>query len=322
MFQAIRHHLFQLLLLVFILSFTAFIPAYADDTDDSSDDSGHSSKEKIYTIADDVEMKPEVKITYDKPRIVVKAVYPSIFSDTEDEHIDTFNQQINAIIVDEIANFRARVLDNVNAQSALPRSSVKNDLVIDFNASAINTNDNPVVSIRFTIQGAIAGVSPPYHTHHVFNYDLYNGQTIQLADLFLPESDYLTLISKYSNQALARRLKDKELVNTGTAPTENNFKNWNINPYGLLITFDEGQVAPIVYGTQTVLIPYSILKPMLAPDSAVMGCARHRRSCIQNNLLTGGFIDEAAAVPVSFAASNSARINAGHRILNPSPSKS
>lgn len=137
---------------------------------------------------------------------------------------------------------------------------------------------------------------------------MHNGQEVTLADLFQPNSDYLTVLSNYTKDALMKRLQDKNLIAEGTAPKEDNFKIWNVNPRGLLITFDEAQVAPYVYGTQSVLVPYSVLKPIIKPKSAISACATYRFRCIQNHVLTGGFIDEAANAP---------RANSHHRLLNP-----
>jgi hypothetical protein len=287
-------------ILILALSVAAIMPAFAEDNDEASDDNG-GRKEKIYPIVDDVLLKPTVSVQYDKPRIVVKSVYPVISSDTQDENIDHFNQLVSDVIRYETGSFRDKVLTNQSAQTNIPHDKIKNDLAIDFNTSVIKTEGDPIVSIRFTVQGRIAGVSHPYHIHHVLNYDLYNGQEIQLAELFKPDADYLTMISSYSRNVLNRRLKDKSLIEKGTEPVVENFKNWNVSPYGLLFTFDEAQVSPAGNGTQTILIPYSVLKLILAPDSFTNYCAKHRRSCVQNNLLTGGFIDE-AALPVPFVA--------------------
>ena len=152
-------------------------------------------------------LKPTVSVQYDKPRIVVKAVYPVISSDTQDENIDSFNQLVADIIRDEIAHFREKVIANQSAQTNTPHEKIKNDLAIDFNTAVIKTEGDPIISIRFTIQGRISGVAHPYHIHHVLNYDLYNGQEIQLVDLFKPDY-YLTMISSYSRNVL-NRLKIK-----------------------------------------------------------------------------------------------------------------
>jgi len=280
------------------LNFSVILPIYAANSNDADGEyDSHRPKKKIYTIADDVILTPTANVQYDKPRIIVKAVYPVISSGTPDENIDSFNLLITDLIRQEAENFREKVLANQAAQINYPKDKVKNEIDIDFNTSVVNTEDDPIISIRFSIQGNIVGLAHPYHTHHTLNYNLYNGEEVHLASLFKQDADYLTMISSYCRNVLNKRLKDKGMIEKGTAALEENFKNWNVSPYGLLITFDEAQVAPYVYGTQTVMIPYSVLKLILAPDSFTSQCTKHRRSCIQNNVLTGGFIDEAANTP-------------------------
>ncbi|HEX4045792.1 MAG TPA: RsiV family protein, partial [Gammaproteobacteria bacterium] len=153
----------------------------------------------------------------------------------------------------------------------------------------------------------------PYHHHFVLNYDLKNNQPLELGMLFNPNADYLTVLSTYTQMTLSNRhLPDKEMIAAGTAPKPENFRNWNIKPNGLLITFDEYQVAPYVNGTQTVLVPYSFLKSILNPTSPVTACVIHKKQCSRSNLLTGGFIDEAL---------NLKRINSQHGGFNPTLSK-
>ena len=292
------------LLLCLVLS--ALSPAaYADE---DTVDNDNTDKKQIYHLSGDVNLVPTVKVEYGKPRIVIKEVYPVIESETQDDNIDNFNQLIDSMLKEDIARFTQEVKDNQSAQATLEKSAIKNDLTIDFDTSIVNTGKNPIISIRFTMQTYIAGMAHPAHYHRVLNYDLYNGHQLTLTDLFQPNSDYLTILSDYTKNVLSKRLKDKEMIAVGTAPKEENFKNWNINPHGLLITFDEAKVAPYVYGTQSVLVPYSILKSVMLPKSAISNCLLHRKRCLQNNLLTGGFIDEAANTP---------RANSQHRVLNP-----
>lgn len=293
------------LLLCLLLS--ALNPAaYADD--ETVDDNDNTDKKQIYHISGDVNLVPTVKVEYGKPRIVIKEVYPVIESATSDDNIDNFNQQVDSMLKEDIALFTQKVKDNQSVQATLEKSAIKNDLNVDFDTSIVNTGKNPIISIRFTMQTYIAGMAHPAHYHRVLNYDLYNGQSLELTDLFQPDSDYLTVISDYTKNALSKRLKDKSMIATGTAPNKENFKNWNINPHGLLITFDETQVAPYIYGTQSVIIPYSALKSVIVPKSVIASCLLHRKRCLQNNLLTGGFIDEAANTPGA---------DTHHRVLNP-----
>lgn len=249
-----------------------------------------------YHIYADINMKSTVKYDNEK-KIVMKYVYPQLTSETPDEFIDTFNTQILDIKDQITAEFKQKVQENEPTLKLLPKELAKgnNNLQVDYDSSTVESGDNYIVSIRFSISGMIVGMAHPYHYYRVFNYNLDTGEQIELNQLFNADADYLAVLSNYTRGELEKRLSDKEMIAEGTSPKTENFKNWNVKPNGLLITFEETQVAPYVDGAQTVLIPYSVLKPIIAKDAVIAGCIKHRKSCANSNLLTGGFIDEAAA---------------------------
>jgi hypothetical protein len=57
-------------------------------------------------------------------------------------------------------------------------------------------------------------------------------------------------------------------------PTPENYRNWNIATDGLMITFDEYQVAAYAAGPQTVVVPYSELQAVIDPASPLTGITR------------------------------------------------
>jgi hypothetical protein len=59
--------------------------------EDSADDSTGRDDTKVYHVYDDVELVSTHKIQYDKPRIVVKSVYPQLQSDIIKDSVETFN---------------------------------------------------------------------------------------------------------------------------------------------------------------------------------------------------------------------------------------
>ena len=123
-----------------------------------------------------------------------------------------------------------------------------------------------ILSINYQTEGYVAGMAHPYHLIYTVNYDLEAGKDITLSDLFLPNTDYLGALSKYCAAQLNTRNIDFQDFSQGADPTADNYKNWNITPDGLMITFDEYQVAAYVAGPQTVTIPYSELKSLIDPS--------------------------------------------------------
>lgn len=275
-------------------------------------DSPVKKLQQVFPIYGDVNLLPTTRILYDKPRVVIKIIYPKIESISPDENIDAFNQAVTDATATLAGNFKNEVADLKSVQASMNKSELRNNLTVDFDSATINANEAPIISIRFSAQGYVAGMAHPYHRHSVLNYDLESGQKIELADLFRPDVDYLQILSEYSRTVLARKLADKQQMLQGTEPLPENFKNWNIKPYGLMITFDEYQVAPSAYGPKTVLIPYSAIKGLLAKDTALFDCLKHSKRCFRNRLLTGGFMDEASTVKA---------VDTRHRVLNPATGK-
>jgi hypothetical protein len=102
---------------------------------------------------------------------------------------------------------------------------------------------------------------------------------LTLNDLFKPKTKYLAVIANVAKQKLNEQLADKWMIAEGTQPLAKNFKNWNLENDGILITFDEYQVAPYANGAQEVEIPYADLKTMLSPRSVIYSCAQDPKSC-------------------------------------------
>lgn len=125
-----------------------------------------------------------------------------------------------------------------------------------------------IYSIKFVVMGYTDGAAHPYHFSKTVNFNLETGMEVTLDELFLPGSNYLQIFSDVSKAELSTRdigFTD-EIFASGADPTPENYKNWNITADGLLITFDEYQVAPYAAGPQTVTVPYNALKDVIDPQ--------------------------------------------------------
>src|SRR3990167_2412952 len=206
--------------------------------------------------------------------------YPQIVGEDLSPSANEFNKLVMQIITDQIQTFKNSVTRDLPHMKTLPEEVRKNTLFIDYDIDVIYRDKRPIISIRFMIEGMQAGHVHPFHAHHVLNYDLNNKKILTLNDLFKSHSNYLRIISNYSLEKLTKKLledsKDspKEVtkmeatwITEGTQPTPKNYQVWNIEDDGLLITFNEYQVASYGAGPQVVEIPYSVLKKILASDS-------------------------------------------------------
>lgn len=286
---------------LFLGLFTAFsaFAAIADEDRGLEDN-------MTFHVYDDVDLVSTLKFEYGKPRIVIKSVYPQLVSETPHDGVYNFNELALQIVNDEIAQFRNLVKDNAAIQKKMDKKTVVNNLYIDYNTSSFKPAKDHIISIRFSIQGYVGGNKHPYHKYVTLNYNLDKNQRIELNDLFLPGSNYLNTLSEYSYSVLYKRLGNKSRSG-GAAPINENFMIWNMKPNGILITFGGSQVAPRGFGTQTILVPYSALTEIISPDAPIANCLQHPSKCRRNNLLTGGFIDEAR------------NTNTSHGIFNPVP---
>jgi Protein of unknown function (DUF3298)/Deacetylase PdaC len=108
-----------------------------------------------------------------------------------------------------------------------------------------------------------------------FTYDLNRDAPLSLADLFTPNSDYLKVISDYSTGELKKlETTDEMAISFGAGPKVENFQTWIVTPVGLQITFDANQVGPYAAGEHVVIVPYSLLKPIIKPDGLLARFAK------------------------------------------------
>lgn len=151
---------------------------------------------------------------------------------------------------------------------------------VDYDVDIVKPKSGTIVSVRLTFEGMQAGRAHPYHNNRVVNFDLQTGKIISLNDLFKKNSNFLKLFAAYASKTLNQKLKqDNWMVQQGTKADVKNFKNWNLQADSILITFDEYQVAPYVYGAQEVEVPYSELKRVLSAKAPIADCAKDPKSC-------------------------------------------
>ncbi len=106
----------------------------------------------------------------------------------------------------------------------------------------------------------------------IFNFDARQVKDLVLKDLFQEKADYLKIIAPHCRAELMQRMdeigSDKSTIEDGTDPLKvTNYQLFELKKEGIEIVFPPYQVAPYVSGSQSVLVPYELLKPMLKADS-------------------------------------------------------
>jgi hypothetical protein len=92
-----------------------------------------------------------------------------------------------------------------------------------------------------------------------------------LSELFLPDAKPLPVIADFCKKELAKRDIGFAMFAAGADPTAENYTVWNISADGLVIVFNEYQVAAYVAGPQTVVIPFGELEKIINPSGPLAG---------------------------------------------------
>jgi hypothetical protein len=188
----------------------------------------------------------------------ITAQTPSL-TGSNDPRVKTFNTEMAAAVKSAVDDFKQKMTDLGPAPIPAPSTF---DLKYEQTAPTGNT-----LSIKFTMEGYVAGMAHPYHVTRTVNFDLDKGKDIALTDLFTANSDYLKAIADYCVNELSKRdIGFTDMFKQGADPTPDNYQAWNITSDGLMITFNEYQVAPYASGPQTVTVPYSALKSLIDPN--------------------------------------------------------
>jgi hypothetical protein len=198
---------------------------------------------------------PDYSITTDTP--VLQGDYP---------HRDEFNRKVSGFVKQETDAFKKNLAD----WTPVP-DMAESSFILTFTSLPYS---NRFASIQFKEEYYMAGAAHPGHQIVSLVYDLEKGQDVTLEQLFLPNSNYLQVISDYCKTELGKREIAFDAQQQGADPTKENYAAWNISTDGLVITFNEYQVAAYAAGPQTVVIPYASLKGIIDPQGPLADVAK------------------------------------------------
>jgi hypothetical protein len=177
---------------------------------------------------------------------------------------ERFNAAVNAFVARRRGEFE-KTADELAREAAAAKpteaTSPQSTLDVSYEVTAANQG---FISILFYFFEYTGGAHPNTTTSS-FTYDLNRHAAINLSDLFTPRSNYLKVISDYCIKEL-KRLNTVDEPENGAGAKPENFHSWNITPAGLRVTFDRYQVGSYAAGEHEVVVPYSVLKPIIKPD--------------------------------------------------------
>lgn len=129
--------------------------------------------------------------------------------------------------------------------------------------------DEYLISLRLTHSVMALGQMHPIDYYETINYDLRRGRELKHYDIF--KKGYLRVFSSYTRSFVRENYQMEyimeEGLKSGTEAKRSNFLNWNIVPDGILISFEDYQIASHVFGQLELIIPYSELKSVLKPNA-------------------------------------------------------
>ena len=198
------------------------------------------------------------------PRAVIQMALPHLVSGGVGAGL--FNQTVDDIIQRE----RKQLLDQA-AENEAWRSVNLPAVASELNVSHfVWYNHDGLASVMFVISTYMAGAAHPNVYTQVINLQAAGSpRLLSLDDLFIPQSGYLERLSDYCAGELNSR--DALMFRGGVAPVMENFRNWLLDPRGVVILFDPDQVAPFALGIQEVLVPYPALQRYIDPNGALGG---------------------------------------------------
>jgi len=220
--------------------------------------------------------KKDQKNADKKLRYEIKTTLPQI-SGPDSARVDKFNQAVANLVAPHTNEFKKTVDELARDAASVAEQGVKpvspkppsNSLNVSYEVTGANKD---FISILFTFFEYTGGAHPNTLTES-FNYDLNRNAPVNLADLFAPNSNYLQVISDYAIKEL-KKLETADNADEGAGPKLENFHSWNITFAGLRITFDRYQVGAYAAGEHEVVVPYSVLKPIINPDGILAQFAK------------------------------------------------
>lgn len=184
-----------------------------------------------------------------------------------------FNQEIATLISGKIDSFKKESLDSWKARldampgdKPVPKGPEQPfEFIASWDSAQLN---NTYLSLLIKIYYFTGGAHGNEEIH-AFNYDIVKKKKIGIEDFFVSPQEALKKISRISAQDITSQLQSrqwkiddnlKEILNQGTTPIFDNFKNFNFDSHNLILYFQRYQVAPGAVGSLTVTISRQTLE--------------------------------------------------------------
>ena len=187
--------------------------------------------------------------------------FPQI-SDTPSDF--AINGAIQSVADKIYLNFAGELAEMINEGTPMGSSNLVGEGRIIF-------NNGYLLSVLFEGSTDWSGAASQQLWVDSIMIDLSNGQVLTTENLFQLEipTDWKEVLAEKSYGLLMERLGSEMIWDEGLLPTGENFSNMLVTQPGLLIIFDQYQVAAGVAGTPTVIIPWLEIAAIINPQSRI-----------------------------------------------------
>ena len=173
-----------------------------------------------------------------------------------DVAVEEINVQVEEITENLIAEFETQVQEEMGYHDLV----VKSEVIAD--------NDKYFTLKLLCFQAAGSG----YEWNYFYTIDMTTGKQLQLKDLFKEDADYITVISEEIKKQMREQMEADENVRYWL---EEEMEEWNFQAITeetlfylnedeqLVISFNEGDVAPMYMGVVEFVIPEGVVQGIL-----------------------------------------------------------
>jgi len=199
------------------------------------------------------------------PTYTITAQTPQL-TGSDDPRVLAFNQRLSDLVSKEVEVWRKSFQE-------LPVTPLSNGSSLEVTFTTISQISD-LWSFKFDFSFYADTAAHPGLNSLTLNYDLGQGRELKLGDLFMSGSAYLETISAYCTTELQKQPYADVFTLQGAGPALENYRNWNLTPDGIMITFDAYQVAPGAAGPQQVNVPFSVLTAFIDPQGPLAAVVR------------------------------------------------
>ena len=191
--------------------------------------------------------------TFDTDGYDLYARYPHF--DSAEPEVRRFNHWIKRKVLGYVHEFRtlADAEQRRKAKAKPQLWGLRLSYVIYYSTSRL-------ISLRLTHDVMEAGQMHPIDYYETINFDLKSGRQLRAKDVF--KRRYLKQLSTYSRKYLTDHYQiiNDGWLQGGTEPKLDNFRNWNIVPDGVLLSFEDYQVSSHSFGQPEFVVPFTALE--------------------------------------------------------------